>query len=137
MGILAPPSQGIACIFMWRRFPSEMTSQPESGVVFEHSLEYPNLPGNIQGTFREHAGNIQGTFREHSENIRGTSICLHICKCGLTLSPAPCGLIAALHRPRVSGSGGAFGQYQGADHPPRHTALYRGPPSESNPQYVE
>jgi hypothetical protein len=42
------------CIFIWRRIPSEIISQPEPGVVFE------------QGTFREHSGNIQGTFREHS-----------------------------------------------------------------------
>jgi len=38
MGILAPPSQGIVCIFIWRRIPSEIISQPEPGVVFEHSL---------------------------------------------------------------------------------------------------
>jgi len=56
------------CIFIWRRIPSEIISQPEPGVVFEHFLEYL---GNIQGTFREHSGNIQGTFREHSENIQG------------------------------------------------------------------
>jgi hypothetical protein len=49
MGIQTPPSQGIVCIFIWRRIPSEIISQPEPGVVFEHSLlhsklEYPDLP---------------------------------------------------------------------------------------------
>jgi hypothetical protein len=63
MDILAPPSQGIVCIFIWRRIPSEIISQPEPGVVFEHS-------GNIQGTFREHSGNIQGTFRERKNRRR-------------------------------------------------------------------
>jgi len=52
MGILAPPSQGIVCIFIWRRIPSEIISQPEPGVVFEHS-------GNIQGTFRVRSGYIR------------------------------------------------------------------------------
>ena len=28
MGILAPPSQGIVCIFIWRRIPSEIISHP-------------------------------------------------------------------------------------------------------------
>ena len=32
------------CIFIWRQIPSEMISQPESGLVFEHSSEYPDLP---------------------------------------------------------------------------------------------
>jgi hypothetical protein len=49
MGILAPPSQGIVCIFIWRCIPSEIISQLEPGVVFEQSLlhsklEYPDLP---------------------------------------------------------------------------------------------
>jgi hypothetical protein len=61
-----------------RRITAEIISQPESGVVFKHSLEYPDLQGireysesgNIQGTTGEHSGNIQGTFREHSGNIQ-------------------------------------------------------------------
>jgi hypothetical protein len=63
------------CIFIWRRIPSEIISQPEPGVVFEHSLLHSNwsiriLPNHHQGTFREHSGNIPGTFREHSGNLR-------------------------------------------------------------------
>jgi hypothetical protein len=49
------------CIFIWRRIPSEIISQP----LRKHS-------GNIQGTFREHSGNLQGTFRKHSGNVQGT-----------------------------------------------------------------
>jgi hypothetical protein len=76
MGILAPPSQGIVCIFIWRRIPSEIISKPEPGVVFEHSLLHSKWSirehsGNIQGTFREHSGSIQGTFREHSGIVQG------------------------------------------------------------------
>jgi hypothetical protein len=70
------------CIFIWRRIPSEIISQPEPGVVFEHSLlhsksEYPDLPQPPkclpvnQGTFREHSGNIQGKFRESSGKVQG------------------------------------------------------------------
>ena len=33
-GYSVPPSQGIVCIFIWRRIPSEIISQPEPGVVF-------------------------------------------------------------------------------------------------------
>jgi hypothetical protein len=44
------------CIFISRRIPSEIISQPEPGVVFgEHS-------GNIQGIFSEHSMNFQGTI---------------------------------------------------------------------------
>jgi hypothetical protein len=82
MGILAPPSQGIVCIFICRRIPSEIISQPEPKVVFEPSLlpskwsilrecSLREHSGNIQGAFREHSGNIQGAFREHSGNIQG------------------------------------------------------------------
>jgi hypothetical protein len=31
------------CIFIWRQIPSEIISQPEPGVVFEHSLLHSKL----------------------------------------------------------------------------------------------
>jgi hypothetical protein len=37
-GYSSPPIPGDVCIFIWRRIPSEIISQPEPGVVFEHSL---------------------------------------------------------------------------------------------------
>jgi hypothetical protein len=84
MGILAPPSQGIVGIFIWRRIPSEIISQPKPGVVFEYfllhsKLEYPDLPQPPKclpvTAVDRHQGNVtksdQKVYIERIEDPRG------------------------------------------------------------------
>jgi hypothetical protein len=47
-----------------RRIPSEIISQSESGVVFKHSLEYPDLPQPPKCLYGRHQGNITKSDRK-------------------------------------------------------------------------